>query len=100
MNPNPLTTRTALLWVLTSGPGFGTELAMRIRALGFAIRCGSLYPGLRELEHLALVSAWEEKRPGRPRRYYRLTKEGRRVATRSQERIRAALDALEATGAP
>ena len=50
---------------------------------------GSVYPALRELEQEGLVKSYEgealAERGGRPRRYYRLTAEGRRAANDQRE---------------
>jgi DNA-binding PadR family transcriptional regulator len=61
-----------------AAPRYGYDL-MKAAALS----SGTLYPMLARLEAQALVvSAWETPRQGgeRPRRYYRLTGEGIRVA--------------------
>ena len=81
-------TRTALLQALLSGRGYGLELLQRIEtSTGGRTRLaqGSLYPALRELERNGLVESSEgservPERGGRPRIYYELTGEGRRVA--------------------
>ncbi len=79
--------KTALLQALLTGEGFGLELQQRIeeRTNGRTrLSPGTLYPALRELERDGLVESFEgetvPERGGRPRIYYRLTGEGRRVA--------------------
>lgn len=79
--------RTALLQALLAGEGFGLELQQRIEASTGGLTHlaqGTLYPALRELERDGLVESFEgetvPERGGRPRIYYRLTTEGRRVA--------------------
>lgn len=85
-----LPAKSALLYGLISGPGYGLELIERIRAASdgrLRIGQGSAYPALRSLEREGLVRSWEgeslPERGGRPRRYYELTADGLRAA-RSQ----------------
>lgn len=82
-----LDTRTALLQALVQGESYGLELIERIREMTngrFVPLQGSVYPVLRELEREGLLSSHDgaplSERGGRPRRYYELTAEGRRVA--------------------
>ena len=53
-----------------------TELAKRSQSV-FQMKEGTLYPLLHRLEKEGAVSAYEEKKEGRTRRYYRLTRRGR-----------------------
>ena len=53
-----------------------TELASRSNAV-FQMKEGTLYPLLHRLEKEGAVTAYEEKKEGRTRRYYRLTRRGR-----------------------
>ena len=52
-----------------------TELAGRSNEV-FQLKEGTLYPLLHRLEKEGSVSAYEEKKDGRVRRYYRLTRKG------------------------
>ena len=52
-----------------------TELAGRSNEV-FQLKEGTLYPLLHRLEKEGSVSAYEEKKEGRVRRYYRLTRKG------------------------
>lgn len=91
----PFTAKAALLQVLLlDGEGFGLELQDRIceRTKGrFKVGQGSLYPALRELEKNGLVVSHEgaplPERGGRPRRYYKLTSQGKRVAMQHRASI-------------
>ena len=72
--------RTALLLVLTDGPGYGRELVRRIQgATGGREQLaeGSVYPALRGLAAARLVRSWKvvpgRRRGGRVRTYYELT---------------------------
>lgn len=89
---DPVTVRAALLRALIGGPGYGMELANRVRKWtkdGMVIGQGSLYPALWDLEEEGLVTSWEgqprAERGGRPRKYYQLTAEGLRQAREEQE---------------
>ena len=52
-----------------------TELASRSNEV-FQLKEGTLYPLLHRLEKDGAVSAYEEEKEGRVRRYYRLTRKG------------------------
>ena len=69
-----------VLHLLSEGEMYGyeivTELDKRSQSV-FQMKEGTLYPLLHRLEKEGAVSAWEEKKEGRTRRYYRLTRKGR-----------------------
>jgi PadR family transcriptional regulator PadR len=76
-----------LLAALIRGPGYGVELAERVKTATngrYEIGPATLYPALRDLETEGLVRSWEEQGPavraGRPRKYYELTAKGKMVA--------------------
>ena len=52
-----------------------TELSGRSNEV-FQLKEGTLYPLLHRLEKEGSISAYEEKKEGRVRRYYRLTRKG------------------------
>jgi PadR family transcriptional regulator PadR len=79
--------KVALLQALISGDSYGLEIIDRVREAThgrFVMMQGRVYPALRELESEGLLESYDgdplPERGGRPRRYYRLTAEGRRVA--------------------
>jgi PadR family transcriptional regulator, regulatory protein PadR len=83
----PISAKTALLQALIAGDGYGLDLIERVkdRTGGqIVLGQGSVYPALRELERDGLATSYESEplpeRGGRPRRYYRITGEGRKVA--------------------
>jgi PadR family transcriptional regulator PadR len=83
-----LDTRTAILQVLMKGESYGLEIIDRVRDSScgkIRLLQGRVYPVLRELEADGLLRSFDGEpradRNGRPRRYYELTAEGRRVAT-------------------
>lgn len=83
-----------LLAVLTRGPGYGVELAERVKTSTngrHEIGPATLYPTLRELEAEGLVRSWEEQVPGirggRPRKYYELTAKGKVAALEERDAV-------------
>jgi PadR family transcriptional regulator PadR len=89
--------RPAILLVLLKEPeAYGLRILELIeersnRKLTFAQ--GVLYPALRALEREGLLKSRDgeplPERGGRPRVYYKLTAEGRRVATTNEEAVRS-----------
>jgi PadR family transcriptional regulator PadR len=98
-------TKLALLQALIRGESYGLELIDRVHDATnrqISLMQGRVYPALRELEADGLVESYDAEptpeRSGRPRRYYKLTAEGRRAA-RAQARalyglLKPALGAL------
>lgn len=89
-----INTKVALLQALIDGEGYGLELMERVRDKTggrLLLHQGSVYPALRELEEEGLAESYPGKptaeRGGRPRIYYRLTAEGRRVAHDQREAV-------------
>lgn len=89
-----LDVKSALLQALISADSYGLELIERVKegTNGYLILLqGRVYPALRELESDGLLESYEADassyRGGRPRRYYKLTAEGRRVARASARSI-------------
>lgn len=78
--------RREILAALIQGPGFGLEIYERLgeRQAKVPPSVGALYPALRALEKDGLLTSFAGEttpaRGGRPRIYYELTGEGRRVA--------------------
>jgi PadR family transcriptional regulator PadR len=76
-----------------------TELARRSSDV-FQLKEGTLYPLLHRLEKEGSVSAYEEKKDGRVRRYYRLTRKGGeklRERTEAWEKYAGAVNAVLCT---
>lgn len=91
MSEHMTTEQLALLRVLMDGRGYGLELMDRVREHTHGkvkLGQGSMYPALRELESAGFVTSFEAdaspERGDRPRRYYKLTSAGRRVAFSSK----------------
>jgi len=78
---------------------YGLELTRRLaEADGLVTSEGTVYPLLTRLHREGLVEAtWEESPTGPPRRYYRITKDGRsalKTFLGQWERFRTTVDAL------
>jgi DNA-binding PadR family transcriptional regulator len=78
-----------VLSVLTEGENYGYALIQRVRELsGGRIEWteGMLYPVLHWMEDEDLIeSEWREAETGRKRKYYRLSKEGRKALQDEQQ---------------
>jgi PadR family transcriptional regulator, regulatory protein PadR len=88
---SPVSAKAALLQALVSGDGYGLDLIERVKEQtdgAVVLGQGSVYPALRELEEDGLLKSYEgeplPERGGRPRRYYKLTALGAKVATEHQ----------------
>jgi PadR family transcriptional regulator PadR len=91
---DPVTPKTALLQALLKGDSYGLELIDRVKASTkgkVVIRQATIYPALREMEADGLLKSYEgeplPERGGRPRRYYKITAQGRRVAVEDTQTI-------------
>lgn len=75
-----------VLHLLSSGEAYGYEIVSKLaeRTNGsLGVTDGTLYPVLYRLEAAGYVSVrWETPQRGVPRKYYRLTEEGRRQRER------------------
>ncbi len=99
----PISARTAILMSLIGGRGFGLEIIQRVRERSngkILLNEGSVYPALKALERDGLLRSYDgeplPERGGRPRRYYELTGEGRRVATEQRVALLNLLQPVEA----
>ena len=67
-----------VLKVVGSGNVYAADILRRIAATEFATQEGTLYPLLSKLRREGLVNyEWQESDLGPPRKYYRLTDQGR-----------------------
>ena len=80
-------TKVALLQALIQGESYGLEVIERVKEQTHGqvvLVQGRVYPALRELESDGLLERYDgepmPERGGRPRRYYKITAEGRKVA--------------------
>ena len=78
---------TLILEALLHEPDHGYRIAQRIKERSKGVldfREGTLYPALHKLESEGMVKSYEGVENGRPRRYYRITKNGREALTRDR----------------
>ena len=95
------TTRPLLLGILSEGESYGYALIQRVKELSngqLQWTEGMLYPVLHRLENEGLIEAdWKEAVTGRRRKYYRLTRPGKKAANFEREQwlsVHQTLDAL------
>lgn len=83
--------------LLLREPGYGYALLEELREQGFSVDASTLYPLLRRLEgQNLLVSEWNTQE-ARPRKFYRISPDGERLARAllaDWERIDASVRAL------
>ncbi len=61
----------------TDEPGYGYALIKRLQSRGFDIEQNTLYPLLRRLEKQGLLQSSWNTEESRPRRYYKISPQGR-----------------------
>ena len=95
------TTRPLLLGILAEGESYGYALIQRVTELSngqLNWTEGMLYPVLHRLEDEGLIAAeWKEAETGRRRKYYQLTRPGKKAANFEREQwlsVHQTLDAL------
>src|SRR5438876_1268391 len=78
---------TLILEALLHEPNHGYRIAQQIKERSRGVldfKEGTLYPALQKLENECLVESYEGIEKGRPRRYYRITKNGRRTLSKDR----------------
>lgn len=78
---------TLILETLVQSSSHGYRIAQDIKLRSEGVldfKEGTLYPALHKLESEGLVESYEELEKGRPRRYYRITKTGRKTLTKDR----------------
>jgi PadR family transcriptional regulator PadR len=82
---------TLILKALLHEPNHGYRIAQQIKERSQGVldfKEGTLYPALHKLENEGLVESYEGIEKGRPRRYYRITKNGRRTLSKDRSEWR------------
>ena len=77
-----------LLKLLSDGDKYGYEMIEELRNRSqnvFELKAGTLYPQLHSLEEKRLLTSYEKEVLGKVRKYYSITKEGRRVLKAKEE---------------
>ncbi|MHA1712944.1 MAG: PadR family transcriptional regulator [Candidatus Ranarchaeia archaeon] len=78
----------AILAVIIKESAYGYEIVKQLeeRTSFLRLEQGTVYPLLRRLEkRKLLIATWNYKDPSRPRKYYGLTKEGKRFLKKTVE---------------
>lgn len=66
--------------LLLREPGYGYALLDQLRDLGFSVDANTLYPLLRRLEGQGLLASEWNTQEARPRKFYRISPDGERLA--------------------
>ena len=77
-----------LLKLLSDGDKYGYEMIEELRNRSenvFELKAGTLYPQLHSLEEKKLLTSYEKEVLGKVRKYYSITKEGRKVLKAKEE---------------
>ncbi len=80
-----------VLKLLSEGDKYGYEMieALRQRSQNvFELKAGTLYPLLHNLEEKKMLVSYEKEVPGKVRKYYSITKEGRKMLAAKEEEWR------------
>jgi len=75
-------------------PGYGYALLEHLAAAGIDVDANTLYPLLRRLETQGLLESEWNTDESRPRKFYRTSPEGERLALALLDDARSTLDAL------
>lgn len=74
-------TAMLLLKLLSEKDMYGYEMIEALRSRSenvFELKAGTLYPLLHQMEEKSYLTAYEEEASGKVRKYYRITKEGKK----------------------
>jgi DNA-binding PadR family transcriptional regulator len=77
-----------LLKLLSEGDKYGYEMIEELRKQSknvFELKAGTLYPLLHGMEEKGMLASYEREVLGKTRKYYSITKEGRRVLKQKTE---------------
>jgi DNA-binding PadR family transcriptional regulator len=66
--------------LLLRKPGYGYALLDELRGLGFSVDANTLYPLLRRLEGQGMLASEWNTEEARPRKFYRISRDGDRLA--------------------
>lgn len=77
-----------LLKLLSEGDKYGYEMIETLRQRSqnvFELKAGTLYPLLHGLEEKGLLDSYKKEVTGKTRKYYSITKEGKKVLQSKEE---------------
>lgn len=86
-----------LLSLLEEKDMYGYEMIETLRSKSqnvFELKAGTLYPLLHGLEDKGLLTVYEQEAGGKTRKYYSITKEGRKVLKQKKEEWNTYTDAV------
>jgi PadR family transcriptional regulator PadR len=89
-----------VLHLISSGPSYGNQLMERIGEMTagvLSVNPNTMYPLLRELEARKLIEGKWEHPERRTRRYYSITREGKKEYRRLVEEVRPFLDSVHSS---
>jgi PadR family transcriptional regulator PadR len=89
-----------VLHFITEGPSYGNQLMERIAEMTagvLSVNPNTMYPLLRQLESQGLIEGKWEHPERRTRRYYSITRQGRREYRRLVEEVRPFLDSVRSS---
>jgi PadR family transcriptional regulator PadR len=89
-----------VLHFISEGPSYGNQLMERIAQMTagvLSVNPNTMYPLLRELESRGLIEGKWEHPERRTRRYYSITKTGRKEYGRLVEEVRPFLDSVQSS---
>lgn len=89
-----------VLHLISEGPSYGNQLMERIGGMTagvLSVNPNTMYPLLRQLESQGLIEGKWEHPERRSRRYYSLTREGRKEYTRLVDEVRPFLDSVRSS---
>lgn len=69
-----------ILSILSCKDAYSTDILKELKNAGMIVVEGTIYPILTRLKNMGLLSyRWEESQQGPPRKYYRLTEQGKEI---------------------
>ena len=80
--------RMHVLHHANEGAVYGHEMIEELRRHGYEIGAGTMYPLLHKLELKGYLVSQRQKRNGRYRRIYQITKQGRKVLAVARKRVK------------
>lgn len=90
-------TMMLLLKLLSEKDMYGYEMIETLRSRSqnvFELKAGTLYPLLHQMEEKSLLTSYEEDASGKVRKYYGITKEGKRQLKQKTEEWKTYSDAV------
>lgn len=84
--------RVHALYHADKAPIYGAEMVQELSRHGYQVSAGTLYPLLHDLEEAGYLSSKEQVINGKVRRYYRITRAGRKALAQLRPKIRELVD--------